>query len=378
MPKSAEKIAAFAFGVVFVIVMLVLAVFIPNPTASQYTTFRIVLALAAGGVAAMIPGFLTFKISTWLRAGGALAVFAIVYFYSPAGAVSNAELPKRISINLHRIGLTGDCPNLPASAQIKVIPVAGQPYPPLNIVGGCKAMLPVPVSSVGSVSLQLIGATPYELANPEAVYQLNADDWEGYITDTPGMHLLISLFSYAGQCSNLENVYLTFESILRSKAQSLRGLFSDTDHRYDYLNSVNVISAGRALNMSTAEIDVFWHDNGSLQILSGLCVSSAEGEVMRSSIFSGPLAAHLPEPLIVDLKVDENEFATTRDIYSASMLFALAREAKTRNLDQDIVISYLGRAREVATQIRDSAGQSLLAAIDRSLSDAGAPSSLTR
>jgi uncharacterized protein YwlG (UPF0340 family) len=32
----------------------------------------------------MIPGFLTVRVSTWLRAGGAIAVFAITYFYSPA------------------------------------------------------------------------------------------------------------------------------------------------------------------------------------------------------------------------------------------------------------------------------------------------------
>jgi hypothetical protein len=84
MNKSSERIAAFAFGIVFVIVLLVLAVLHPNPTPFQYTVFRIVLALAAGGVAAMIPGFLTLTVSTLLRAGGALAVFAIVYFYSPA------------------------------------------------------------------------------------------------------------------------------------------------------------------------------------------------------------------------------------------------------------------------------------------------------
>ena len=84
MSKIAERIAAFVFGAVFVTVLLVLAVRFPNPTPFQYTTFRIVLALAAGGVAAMIPGFLAVNVSTWLRASGALAVFAIVYFYSPA------------------------------------------------------------------------------------------------------------------------------------------------------------------------------------------------------------------------------------------------------------------------------------------------------
>jgi len=85
MNKSVERFLAFGFGIIFVVVLLILAIKFPNPTPFQYTVFRIVLALAAGGVAGMIPGFLTIEISKWLRAGGALAVFVIVYFYSPAG-----------------------------------------------------------------------------------------------------------------------------------------------------------------------------------------------------------------------------------------------------------------------------------------------------
>jgi hypothetical protein len=84
MNKTDEKKLAFIFGVVFVVVLLILALFIPNPSDFQYTVFRIVLALAAAGVAAMIPGFLQVTVSTWIRAGGALAIFVIVYFYAPA------------------------------------------------------------------------------------------------------------------------------------------------------------------------------------------------------------------------------------------------------------------------------------------------------
>lgn len=46
------------------------------------------MALAAGGTAAVIPGLLETNLSHGqvlaIRAGGALAVFVIVYFYSPA------------------------------------------------------------------------------------------------------------------------------------------------------------------------------------------------------------------------------------------------------------------------------------------------------
>jgi hypothetical protein len=87
LSKKNSSILAFVFGVVFVTALLVVNILIPSPTTSQHETFRIILALAAGGVAAMIPGILDLKVSTGakfaLRAGGALAVFVIVFFYPP-------------------------------------------------------------------------------------------------------------------------------------------------------------------------------------------------------------------------------------------------------------------------------------------------------
>jgi hypothetical protein len=86
-PIEWEKIVAVAAGVIFVSTMLVIAIKIPNPTPSQYTTFRIVLALACAAFASMIPGVLNVSVGTFVKAGGALAVFVVVYFYSPAGLV---------------------------------------------------------------------------------------------------------------------------------------------------------------------------------------------------------------------------------------------------------------------------------------------------
>ena len=99
--KLSEKHLAFMFGVVFVIVLLTLATLVPNPTPFQYTVFRIVLALAAGGVAAMIPGFLTVNVPNILRAGGALAVFVVVYFYSPA-ALTGVKVKTEQEVELEK------------------------------------------------------------------------------------------------------------------------------------------------------------------------------------------------------------------------------------------------------------------------------------
>jgi hypothetical protein len=57
-PGLWEKRATFAFGVAFVTVLLFLAHAVPEPTSFQEQVFRIVLALAGPGVAAVPPGLL--------------------------------------------------------------------------------------------------------------------------------------------------------------------------------------------------------------------------------------------------------------------------------------------------------------------------------
>jgi hypothetical protein len=96
--NKTEIFLAFAFGVAFIVVMLVIAIRFPNPTPNQYLVFRVVLALAAAGVASMIPGFLEVEVSKVVRAGGALGVFVVVYFLKPAAIV--ATPPDHVSITL--------------------------------------------------------------------------------------------------------------------------------------------------------------------------------------------------------------------------------------------------------------------------------------
>ena len=89
-----EKIAGFVFGVSFFIALLVFTVVIPEPTATQYATFKTILAIAAAGIAGILTGFIqvegTFQ-KFALRAGGALAVFVIVFFFtvSPPKPIPN-------------------------------------------------------------------------------------------------------------------------------------------------------------------------------------------------------------------------------------------------------------------------------------------------
>jgi hypothetical protein len=92
MSKRAQQIVAFTMGAVFIIVLLILAVAIPNPTVPQWLTFKTVLTLAAAGIAAMIPGFLRVDLPLGIRAGGAIAVFIVVYFFNPAQYVADVTL----------------------------------------------------------------------------------------------------------------------------------------------------------------------------------------------------------------------------------------------------------------------------------------------
>lgn len=90
--KRWEVIAAFAFGCMFLVVILFAAWFRPTPTPFEYTVFRITISLAAAGIGAILPGFLDVRFKNWLRAGGALALFVVVYFFSPAALPSSTTI----------------------------------------------------------------------------------------------------------------------------------------------------------------------------------------------------------------------------------------------------------------------------------------------
>lgn len=82
-----DKLLAFVFGIVFILALLVIAIVMDSPSGSQQATFRVILALAAGGIGAVIPGLLDVKMDSGkhfsLRAAGALALFVIVFWFNP-------------------------------------------------------------------------------------------------------------------------------------------------------------------------------------------------------------------------------------------------------------------------------------------------------
>lgn len=85
------EIVLLCLGIVFFVVSYVTAIKIPEPTPSQLWVFRVIMAMGAACLGALLPGFLELGenkelLETGLRAGGALAVFIFVYRVNPARA----------------------------------------------------------------------------------------------------------------------------------------------------------------------------------------------------------------------------------------------------------------------------------------------------
>lgn len=85
--QAAPKISLW-LGASLMVAILLLIIFIPCPSATQYFVFRIIIALAAAGLAAIIPGVLNIHLTNGITAGGAIAIFAVVYFFDPASVVA--------------------------------------------------------------------------------------------------------------------------------------------------------------------------------------------------------------------------------------------------------------------------------------------------
>lgn len=92
-----HKRLAFAFGVIFVCVLLFIAIRVPEPTEFQLFVFRVVLGLAASGIGAIIPGFINMAIRKEIRIAGALALFVLVYLYNPAQLITRPPKEKKHS-----------------------------------------------------------------------------------------------------------------------------------------------------------------------------------------------------------------------------------------------------------------------------------------
>lgn len=100
---------ACILGAGFLVTMLVMSTFFPNPTEFQMKVFTTTLALAAGGVGAAIPGTIEIRHKNYLRAGGAMALIILIMFFQPkitthvAKLVEPTESPEPSALNYLRL-----------------------------------------------------------------------------------------------------------------------------------------------------------------------------------------------------------------------------------------------------------------------------------
>lgn len=125
-----QAIAAFVFGVVFLATAILLGICFPNPTSFQLLIFRVVLGLAAAGVAAMIPGFITLNFSPGgelaIRAGGATSLFLLVFFFNGAVLPGSLRLSvaEKAIVYRHLDLVSGRIPGQPATLLARVLGLA--------------------------------------------------------------------------------------------------------------------------------------------------------------------------------------------------------------------------------------------------------------
>lgn len=79
-----KVLIAFVFGAIFIVTILVFTTVVKDPSPTAIWTYRVILALAAGGVAAILPGFIDVKYKGFVQAGGAVGVFVLVLVAFPA------------------------------------------------------------------------------------------------------------------------------------------------------------------------------------------------------------------------------------------------------------------------------------------------------
>ena len=79
--------AGFVVGCLFLVAVLGIIVAIPKPTSAQEGIFHTVVALAGAGYSMSLTGFLSVRLNLpnkgVLVAGGTLAVFVVLFFFSP-------------------------------------------------------------------------------------------------------------------------------------------------------------------------------------------------------------------------------------------------------------------------------------------------------
>jgi len=187
-PVASSKKAMW-LGITLTATILLLVIFIPCPSASQYFVFRIIIALAAAGLAAVIPGIFKINLTNGVTAGGALAIFAVIYFFDPASSAGEGKCTNEtfaITVFVHGKGGLED----------KILKEQGMVCMYLNsrpekvkIDGDGKAIFTEisPTFLHSKVRINIDHPQPYQSARPDSLYELTKNGVIYLQTELSGM-----------------------------------------------------------------------------------------------------------------------------------------------------------------------------------------------
>lgn len=80
---SLKSSISWIVGLALLVGITMLLVFVPCPTNAQFFAFRISLALAAGGLATLLPGMFNFNLNSNVKAVGSMGFAVMVYLVNP-------------------------------------------------------------------------------------------------------------------------------------------------------------------------------------------------------------------------------------------------------------------------------------------------------
>ncbi len=114
--KNIGSQLSFWVGLGITLLILLLSLFLPCPTASQFQLFRIALAIGIASFAGSLPGFFKIAPNVVVKVGTGLAVFLICYFTNPATIVIKDDCKSRAVLYGKVIYANAPLPNVRVNA----------------------------------------------------------------------------------------------------------------------------------------------------------------------------------------------------------------------------------------------------------------------
>jgi hypothetical protein len=347
-----HTILAFCFGVVFVTALLVLAILFPKPTVFQYTVFRIVLAIACAGVAAVIPGVLDLKIRSAIRAGGALAVFVIVYFYSPAGLVVEPPQPEpTVSIDL--VPETGTCRQLQPPSNL-IVELGSDVYsaPLKQRDQSCVAeFYDIPMSAIGKEAhLSFDPPMNQVIDDRDCTLPLQRTMSSKLRDSEQTPRTLITLLPYsASEAGDRDGALRQFKAILQDRLTNTVEALKAKNNAFAYLDKLRLCECSRNLSSVSQLLD-YWNATHSLQLWTGSLFSHDKVFTVKSRVFSGYRAGKSTR---VDMTIDSTEFEDIRDDHTLVILYGLSQDAQRAGYSTDVVNTYMSKMSDVVRDLKN-------------------------